>query len=181
MDDVYLGIFQALSAISGLTSTFLAPYLIKRVKVFSAGVISIYLQFGCLVAGMGFFVMFHFWSEKLYFTVFLFLGCLVLSRLGLYAFDLAEIQIMQQLVDQKDSGIINATEGSLTKVADLVVFMSALFFSTPQNFIFLAAGSLACVGLAALLYTFWYLRNKKHMSQWLQDIEDEERRRSQQK
>ncbi|KAG2382002.1 hypothetical protein C9374_005794 [Naegleria lovaniensis] len=174
-----LGVFQALSAISGLSSTFLGPFLIRRYKVFKGGLISIYLQFWCLVVGVAFFIGFHFFTEKLSFAVYLFLICVVFSRLGLYSFDLAEIQIMQQLVDQADSGIINATEGSLTKVADLVVFIAALLFSTPSNFVILVIGSLCCVGSACLLYSLWYLRHKKHFPQWLQEIEDEERMRSQ--
>nr|CAG4715533.1 unnamed protein product [Naegleria fowleri] len=173
-----LGVFQALSAISGLSSTFLGPFMIRRYNVFKGGLISIYLQFSCLVVGVLFFIGFHFFTETFSFAVYLFLICVVLSRLGLYSFDLAEIQIMQQLVDPTDSGIINATEGSLTKVADLVVFISALLFSTPSNFVILVVGSLCCVGSACLLYSLWYLRNRKHFPQWLQQIEEDEKMRS---
>ena len=172
-----LGTFQAFSAISGVASTFLAPFLIRRYKVFTGGLISIYLQFSCLVVGVLCFMVFHFFTEQFAFTIYIFLACIVLSRLGLYSFDLAEIQIMQQLVDQQDSGIINSTEGSLTKVADLVVFIAALLFSTPANFVFLVAGSLTCVGMACLLYTLWYLRNRRNMPQWLLEIEEEEKLR----
>ncbi|KAL9651318.1 hypothetical protein ABK040_001270 [Willaertia magna] len=169
-----LGLFQALSAISGFSSTFLAPYLISKFKVFIGGLIGIYLQFTCLFIGVIFFILFHFWNENFFFAIYIFLGSIVLSRLGLYTFDLAEIQIMQECIDPNESGIVNATESSLTKVADLIVFGSALILSTPPQFIGLAIGSLACVGLAALLYTIWFIRNKKFMNKMLEKQKEEQ-------
>ena len=88
-------------------------------------------------------------------SVWIFLACLVLSRVGLWTFDLAERQIMQEFVPEEKRGIINSVEFSLTNVFSLLSFGLGIVWSQPEQFGVIVIISFCAVSLAAVLYTIW--------------------------
>lgn len=84
-----------------------------------------------------------------------FLACLILSRVGLWTFDLAERQIMQEWVPEEKRGIINSVEYSLTNVFSLLSYFLGVVWSRPEQFGIIVVISFSSVTLAALLYTLW--------------------------
>jgi iron-regulated transporter 1 len=88
-------------------------------------------------------------------SVWLFLGCLILSRVGLWSFDLAERQIMQDYVPEEKRGIINSVEFSLTNVFSLLSYLLGVVWSRPNEFGVITVISFCAVTLAALLYSLW--------------------------
>ena len=84
-----------------------------------------------------------------------FLGCLIMSRVGLWSFDLAERQIMQEFVPEEKRGIINSVEFSLTNVFSLLSYFLGVVWSRPEQFGVIVIISFTSVTLAAVFYSLW--------------------------
>jgi hypothetical protein len=89
-------------------------------------------------------------------AVWVFLTCLVVSRVGLWGFDLVERQIMQENVAASDRGVINGVEYALTNVFALMSFALGMLANKPEQFGWLVGISFCNVATATALYTLWY-------------------------
>jgi hypothetical protein len=78
--------------------------------------------------------------------------------MGLWSFDLAHIQIMQVSIPEDERGIVNSTEKAFTTLAYMIILLVSVVFNDPKFFEYLMYGSLACVGLAAFIFSFWTTR-----------------------
>ena len=94
--------------------------------------------------------------------LYAFVFCVVISRVGLWTFDLAETQIMQLGISEDERGVVNTSENSLTNVAEFAVLIATLLVARPEFFIILVLISIGCVQIAAIMYTLW-ARSKKRL------------------
>lgn len=158
-----IAVFYASCAVGGVVATFVTPYVITRFKVIRGGLYSVWFQLICLLIGTGLLGVYYFLGNSkdgrcelfCMICVVVFMISIVVSRFGLYAFDLAEIQLMQTCVSSQERGTVNATEKSLTKIAELAIYVLAILFSRPSQFFILAVISTACIGTAAIFYSYW--------------------------
>lgn len=172
-----IAVFYASCAIGGIIATFATPYVISKLKVVKGGLYCVWFQLTSLIVGTTMLAIYYFMGDPLQpkcnafclMCAIPFLVAIIVSRFGLYGFDLAEIQIMQLYVAEKDRGTVNATEKSLTKVAELVIYLFAVLLSKPSQFFFLATISTAFIGMAAITYTIWC--RTKH-AQEVQQLEE---------
>jgi iron-regulated transporter 1 len=162
LSNTSVAIFYAACAVGGVTATFVTPAVITRFKVIYGGLYSIWFQITCLTIGTVLLAVYTFMDKKegvcdLYCWVCIgaFMTSIIVSRFGLFGFDLAEIQIMQTYVAESDRGTVNATEKSLTKIAELIIYLFAVVLSKPSQFFYLALVSTGCVLSAAVIYTVW--------------------------
>ncbi|MFY7895617.1 MAG: hypothetical protein ACOVP8_05245, partial [Phycisphaerales bacterium] len=128
------------------------------------GLLCLYSQAACLVTVVIAFVFFdntkpHTSASTL--KIILLFSGISASRFGLWGFDLAESQIMQESVHPKIGGALGATEQSLCNVFYLVSFGQTMVFHRPTQFVYPAFISFSCVAIAAITYTV-YLRRTKH-------------------
>jgi len=70
-------------------------------------------------------------AENLNWTVWPFLAFLTFSRCGLWMFDLAERQIMQENVAEEQRGLINSTELALSNLFLLISYALGMIASQP--------------------------------------------------
>ena len=85
-----------------------------------------------------------------------FLGAIVVSRAGLYGFDVGAMSLQQQLVDERDRAAVGATQEALCNAGDLGIFaLTALGAADPVNFSRLVALATASVIVSAVLYAAW--------------------------
>jgi iron-regulated transporter 1 len=75
------------------------------------------------------------------------------SRFGLWAFDLALSQIMQETVAADQVGVINGTADSLMDFMFLCSFLLTTIFPDPAKFMWPVLVSFGSVATAALLFT----------------------------
>ena len=105
-------------------------------------------------------------SEGLTWPMLLFLALVTVSRYGLYAFDLANLQLQQIYVDETLRGSVGAVESSLCSLGTASVFVGTLWSSTQPEPILafdgLVYASAAFVGSAALVYSLWLLLYHEH-------------------
>ncbi|KAH8065853.1 RING finger ubiquitin ligase [Aureococcus anophagefferens] len=85
-----------------------------------------------------------------------FMAAVVLSRAGLYAYDVGYLELQQLLVDERDRGACQGVEAALCGGNELLLALVTLcFFHDPRDFGALAALSALFVGLALALFAAW--------------------------
>ena len=148
LSEPVIGTFRGLGAVFGLISTLLYPWL-RRKKSLTLTTRN-FLLFQALMVTLSLL----FFLESSQASQMLFLGTVLLSRIGLYGFGLGEMELRQKLIPENLRGEINGVASSLNSLATLVIFSLGLVFSTPDNFKYLVAISVFAVVSASLYFSF---------------------------
>jgi len=147
-----IAVFRCLCAITGILATLLATPLMRIFGIFKAGVFFAWFQWLFLVPATiaSFLPLYgHHWG------VYLFMGMVIISRMGLWGFDLAEVSIMQTWVDEKEAGTINAVEYSATQLFSLIPYLASIVSNDPKCFVWMVVGSSLSILSAAVLFSTW--------------------------
>ena len=149
VQDWVLGTYGGIAAIIGLLATFVEPHMVKKLGIKLTGLSSIWFQFALLSPCILLFFYETTWVS------YLIMVLVSVARFPLWSFDLVERQIMQVSIAEKERGVINSVEGSLTRLATFgISFVAVLFPDIPQ-FKYLVLSSLISVFSAAVLFSFW--------------------------
>eukprot|EP00042_Codosiga_hollandica_P029255 m.160204 g.160204 ORF g.160204 m.160204 type:complete len:516 (-) comp53025_c0_seq1:3569-5116(-) len=98
----------------------------------------------------------------------------VVSRVGLWLFDLAVSQQLQERVDPSIIGIVNGVEGSLCTLFDMLIYILSIGLSHISQFKYLVIVSVGTVFVAAVMYTRYAVSGNATSHQPLQAVETEE-------
>lgn len=82
------------------------------------------------------------------------IGGVVMSRVGLWVFDIAVTQLMQQHVPEPCRGSVGGTQLALNSSFQLMAYGLGLIWPDPRDFGFLVATGYVAVVTAALVFTF---------------------------
>eukprot|EP00729_Bicosta_minor_P007195 gene7195-11584_t len=172
MSEAKLAYARGGGAVFGLISTFIYPQLFKSKGVVGTGGISIWIQFICL----SLCVLSTAWADDGDCTEFEFtdvdrfslcrtqrnreLGLLltgvIVSRVGLWMFDLAVSQLLQERVKDHELGLVNGVQSSIQNLLDMLGYILSLIINEPADFKWLVYLSVGFVGGAVAMYsTFW--------------------------
>jgi len=88
---------------------------------------------------------------------------LSLSRLGLWTFDLTTTETTQLLVPASTRSSFGGTEQSLVAFFELLQWVAAAVWSRPDQFPWLALGSLGAVAVSAGMYASWVRGKRGHL------------------
>ncbi|KAF2077423.1 hypothetical protein CYY_001272 [Polysphondylium violaceum] len=153
-----LSVFRGIGAIAGLVSTFSFRYLLEwndnvleRTCLYYIGEEGLML----FLAGLVFGSIDQFRSSR-----YLFMTFIVLSRLGLYGFEVCSCSLVQRGVDDKIRGIVSGVESSLTSLASLSVFIVTIVMGDPNSFYILVWLSILFINVGVIL-TFYYYQKLK--------------------
>jgi iron-regulated transporter 1 len=147
-----IAVFRGLCAITGILATVIATPIMKRVGIVRAGVIFSWFQWGFLVpATVAVFLPAFGYVWGLY----VFMAMVILSRMGLWGFDLVEVHIMQTGVSAAEAGAINSVEYSATQLGSLLPYVIGIFSNDPTLFVWLVVGSFVSILSAAVLFSIW--------------------------
>ena len=86
---------------------------------------------------------------------------MIVSRAFLWMFDLAERQVMQEMVDESSRGVMNSMQIATYQALYCIIQGFGMIFSKPSEFVVLAFISLVSLMTAAVLYTIWYAKQQK--------------------
>ena len=128
MTELQISIFRGLGAFFGLIPTFAYPYLQKNLGMVRTGKILIGLQAFCVFFAALFFEI----GSPL--SLQLFLLCILVSRIGLYGFSIAESEARQKFIPIHNRGLINGVGVSLTSIATLLLFAIGSLLSSSEQF-----------------------------------------------
>ncbi|PRW32971.1 TPR repeat-containing isoform B [Chlorella sorokiniana] len=159
LPEAELAVYRGLGALSGILATVTFPPLHRWLGLVATGSLSIWLQLACLLAGV---------APALAAALGAAVGAaprtyalvwgLVLSRFGLWSFDLAANQLIQETVEHSALGAVSGVQGSLQSFCQMLAYAAGVLVPATESFVWLMAGSCCVVGAAAALYTAFALR-----------------------
>ncbi|MEN9826781.1 MAG: solute carrier family 39 protein [Pseudomonadota bacterium] len=154
LPETTLGIFRGLGAVFGLLATIVFPWVHRRLGLVPSTRLFIVFQALVVLLSFPFFYM-----ETAGGLVFL--GLILLSRIGLYGFCLGETEIRQRWIPQGQRGQVNGVAGALTSFATLVLFGLGSLLGDKNNFIFMIVISICSVLAGAVLFLRWSLAKQE--------------------
>ncbi|PWA46000.1 iron regulated 2 [Artemisia annua] len=153
-----IGTGRGISAIIGISATFLYPFMESRISTLRTGLWSIWSQWTCLLICVG-----SIWVKNHTTSAYLLMGGVAVSRLGLWVFDLSVIQQMQDQVSESDRAVVGGVQNSIQSFWDLMTYIMGLIISNPQDFWKLNLLSYGLVTIAAIMYSVHIYRVRKHI------------------
>ncbi|KZT57707.1 polyketide synthase [Calocera cornea HHB12733] len=155
---------RGLCVVMGLLGTVIQPLLSRWIGNTRAASWSIWSEFLTLLPVLLSFFLSpagyddagHVWNSALLF------GGMALSRPGLWAFDLSQLQILQdKLRDHPRRNALTALQFSMQSIGDLAKYVLVMILSSPTEFRWTAVVSVGCVLAGCLVWTFAYARKER--------------------
>ncbi|KAL9227754.1 hypothetical protein vseg_003405 [Gypsophila vaccaria] len=153
-----IAIGRGISATVGITATFTYPVLASRISPIRTGLWSIWSQWSFLLVCVS-----SIYIKSSVASAYMLMAGVAASRLGLWMFDLAVIQQMQDLVPASDRCIVGGVQNSIQSTMDLLAYVMGVVVSNPEEFWKLIVMSFGLVKLAGILYTVHVWRVRKHL------------------
>ena len=171
-----LAAFRAAGALAGVLGTTFFTWLSSRVGLRRVATGHLWLQSAAVSGATACFYATH-GEVGLSAPMLVFLTLIVVSRFGLYGFDLANETLQQLHVDEACRGSVGAVEKSICSLGTMSAYLGAFAVSTSGSttgsasneyqassltFDVLVYASTFFVGTAALIYTAWVLLFHEH-------------------
>lgn len=148
-----VGLWRGLSAAVGLVGTFIYRISVKKLTVASTGMWSVCFQLVFVTLSFASLFVDNFdWS-----MVLLIFGVCI-SRIGLYVFDIAVTQLMQEFIPENVRGVVGGTQQSLNAFFLLFSFAFGLVFPDPKEFHLYVSAGYAALWVAVFLYALGIYR-----------------------
>lgn len=157
MPESEIGLFRGLGALFGLISTVSFPFLVGKIGLIKSSKGHLAFQGITLVVGIIAFYLNH------SFAIYVFLGCILLSRIGLYGFSNGEFELRQRLIPEAKRGELNSLSHLMTTLATLVLFAAGSLLPDTADFKYLVYGSLVAVIAANIVFVKWSYKNKEQV------------------
>ena len=162
-----IGMLRSTAAVFELSATWLGPLVMSRVGSLRAGIWFLNWQLLCVTCACIFFwlpelseVLPHTDTIPVYCGA---IGCIILSRLGLWGFDLSVQMILQEEVEEHLRGTFASQEHALQNIFETLAFASTTIFARPEAFKWPVTISACAVGLAAVLYASFVRGRRGHL------------------
>ncbi|OLN89329.1 Solute carrier family 40 member 1 [Colletotrichum chlorophyti] len=160
----HIGIARTISTVFELSATWAAPKLMSKIGPIRAGIWSLSWQMIWLAAGVGWF-----FADKAenrtssIEAVSGLVGGVILSRVGLWGYDLSAQTIIQGDVDVDHRGAFSSVEASVQSIFELLSYASTVVFSRPEQFQWPIIMSVAAIYAAGGLYASYVRKRRGHL------------------
>lgn len=153
---LHVSLLRLVSTAFELSATFAAPRLMHRIGPVRAGLWFLNLQMLCLAPAVA-----GFWlAGTPAWAAACLVGGTVVSRVGLWGFDLSAQVLIQEEVAPECRGAFSTTEAALQNFFELVAYALTIGFSRPAQFGWPATVSVCAVFGAGAVYAS-FVRNRR--------------------
>ncbi|ETI22095.1 hypothetical protein G647_06166 [Cladophialophora carrionii CBS 160.54] len=154
-----VGLVRSVSTMFELSATWIAPLLMHKIGANRAGMWFLSWQVAWLGGAVSFF-----WVEKkpIVAASGLVAGT-ILSRIGLWGYDLCAQFIIQQEVQGPQRGSFSSTEATLQNLFELLSYVTTIVWSSPRQFQYPVLLSTVAVFTAAGLYAYFLRQRRGHL------------------
>ena len=159
-----VGAARAVSTIFELSATWIAPKLQERIGNVRGGIWSLAWQMIWLAGGLSwFFARGESLAENKLFAASGLVGAVILSRVGLWSFDLCAQSIIQEEVNEQGRGAFSTVEASFQNLFELLSYVTTIIFSQVDQFQWPTIISVIAVYIAGATYTVFVRRRRGHL------------------
>ena len=151
-----LGIWRGISSIVGIFGTKVFGFISSKHKLSTTSLLSIAFFFGCLSVSFG--SLFVTINQTI--AIALLVCGVSVSRIGLWSFDLAISQLIQETVPDNCRATFGGTQHSLQAFFFALHFVFGLIWSQPGQFYILVSIGYSAVGFAFLLVLLGVYRSR---------------------
>ncbi|EXJ80972.1 hypothetical protein A1O3_07260 [Capronia epimyces CBS 606.96] len=156
-----VGMLRTISTMVEISSTFIAPKIMSKIGPVRAGIWFLSWQTACSSVAVG--LLWTGSSSSPRTVLPLFIGGIILSRFGLWSFDLCAQLIIQESILPPHRGTFSAVEMSLQNFFELCAFVPTIIFPRPDQFRYPAVISLGALYLSAALYAKFVRDRRGHL------------------
>lgn len=153
-----ISIGRGLSAGIGISATYAYPVLQSHISTIRTGIWSVWSQWSFLLVCVA-----SIWVQNGISSAYMLMAGVAASRLGLWMFDLAVIQQMQDQVPESDRCVVGGVQNSLQSTLDLMGYVMGVIIPNAEDFWELILISFALVTAAGIIYTLHVWRVRKHL------------------
>lgn len=155
----YIGIARTIAVVFEVATTWIGPFVMARIGPVRSGIWFINWQVLCLLCGVSVF-----WSTSnaTVAATALVTGT-VLSRVGLWGFDMSAQIIVQEEVESQNRGSFSSMESSWQNAFEVCSYITTIIFSRPEQFMWPVLFSCVSVLVAAVLYTSFVRSRRGHL------------------
>lgn len=154
-----VSLIRILSTGCEMSATWLAPWVMSKIGPIRTGIWFLSFQMICL--GIAVLI---FWTEQVsIWAASGLVGGTILSRIGLWGFDLSAQVIIQEEVEPQHRGAFSTTEAALQNLFELCAYASTIVFSQPADFKYPAMMSIFAVYVAGALYAKFVRDRRGHL------------------
>ena len=157
-----VAMLRGLAAVFELSATWLGPWLHTRIGAVRSGIWFlnaelVFIALSCTVLWLPLDAL-----PGLATTLTL-VAAVILSRTGLWGFDLSAQLIIQDEVEPDMRGTFSSLEASFQNGFEMLAFLSTIIFPRPEQFRYPAAISALAVANAAILYALFVRKRRGHL------------------
>merc|ERR1711871_1453544 len=148
VSDHWIGVFRGLNALFGFLGATIFPRMRGYFGLVQTGFGAIWYQFILVfIAAASMYIC------EVQISTWIIMYAVLLSRTGLWVFDLCARQIVQETLAEDVRGRVNGLWASIISFFNMSSFVMSMLNPDPKEFIVLTTISAALVGLAAITYT----------------------------
>ncbi|KAK3376095.1 Ferroporti-1 [Lasiosphaeria ovina] len=165
---LHVGLVRTASTVFELSATWIGPQVVKRIGVVRGGIWSLCWQMVWLAVAASWFLRSGLGSpddagsSNMTAATGLVVG-VVLSRIGLWGFDLCAQNIVQDEVEADHRGTFSAFESSFQNLFELLSYAITAILSRPDQFMFPVLVSIVAVYVSGGLYAMFVRKRRGHL------------------
>ena len=159
LHSVQIGLLRTALVIVELSATWLAPIIIEMIGPVRAGLWSINWQLLCIVPTVSLFAVIN----PPFTAALVMVAGVIMSRIGLWGFDLSVQLLVQQSVMPETRGAFSSVEASLQNFFELCAYTSTLIFSRPEQFRYPILLSAVAILVADAIYAKYVIDSRGHL------------------
>ncbi|KAI9756067.1 MAG: hypothetical protein M1815_004179 [Lichina confinis] len=154
-----VSLLRMVSVAVELSATYFGPKLMARIGPIRSGLWAVNWLFGCVVIATACFVVLDLGT----FAVSVLVGGTILSRFGLWGFDLSAQFLIQEGIPPSTRARFSSIEAALQNLFEMLSFVATVVFSRPEQFRYPSMISCGAIAVSSICFTAFARQRRGHL------------------